>query len=181
MKRRNAGFVIWITGLSGSGKTTLAKSGAEKLNDLGQRSVVLDGDDLRRGLCSDLGFSLNDRAENVRRVAEAANLFQAAGFITFVALISPTRDSRQKARDIIGAKHFFEVWCRCSISCCEKRDSKNLYQRARSGQLKDFTGLTSVYENPLHPQLIIDTDRFSPTESLQMLFHALQHSEFLRS
>jgi adenylylsulfate kinase len=175
MTRQHSGFVIWITGLSGSGKTTLAKSAAVKLNQLGQRSFVLDGDDLRRGLCNDLGFSLNDRAENVRRVAEAANLFQAAGFITFVALISPTRDSRQKARDIIGAKHFFEVWCRCSLSCCEKRDSKNLYKRARSGKIKEFTGVTSVYEDPSNPQLIVNTERYSPEECLRFLIEGLTH------
>ncbi len=181
MIRKKAGFVIWLTGLSGSGKTTLARSAADTLNKRGCLSVVLDGDDLRKGLCRDLGYSLNDRAENVRRVAAVARLFQNVGFIAIVALISPTSAARQNARDIIGIEHFFEVWCRCPLACCENRDLRNLYQLARSGKIKEFTGVTSVYEDPSNPQLIIDTDRFSPKEGLKMLLRGLQDSRLVSS
>lgn len=149
--------IIWLTGLSGSGKSTLANTLAKRLAQAGRRAYVLDGDNLRRGLCADLAYSLADRQENIRRISEVAKLFLDAGMIVLVAAISPLREDRQRARAIVAEGRFFEVYCNSPLAVCEARDVKGLYQRARKGELPEFTGISSPYEAPDNPDLILDT------------------------
>jgi len=151
------GAILWFTGLSGAGKSTLAHAVEEKLHQLGCRTFVLDGDNVRHGLCGDLGFSAQDREENIRRVGEMAKLFIEAGIIVLTAFISPFRSDRAKVRGLVPHGDFLEVYCQCPLEVCEQRDVKGLYRRARSGQIKDFTGISSPYEQPENPELIIDT------------------------
>lgn len=157
------GAVIWFTGLSGSGKSTLAHEVEERLHRLGARTFVFDGDNVRHGLCADLGFSLEDRSENIRRIGEMAKLFVEAGVIALTAFISPLRSDRERLRQRIGESDFIEIHCDCPIEVCESRDVKGLYRRARSGEIKDFTGISSPYEAPEHPDLLLE----SGTQSLQ--------------
>ena len=151
------GVVVWLTGLSGSGKTTVAQALAEVLIRAGHSAHVLDGDRLRTGLNSDLGFSPEDRAENIRRAGEVAALFADAGVIAIAAFISPYRAGRDAARRAAGAQHFFEVFLDTPIEECERRDPKGLYRRARAGDLLDFTGVSAPYESPLDPDVHIMT------------------------
>jgi adenylylsulfate kinase len=155
--------LIWFTGLSGSGKSTLAHTVEERLYQLGCRTFVFDGDNVRHGLCSDLGFSAEDRAENIRRIGEMSGLFLEAGIISLTAFISPFRKDRGLVRSLVGNDRFIEVYCSCSIEVCESRDVKGLYKRARAGEIKDFTGISSPYEEPEKPELILNTD-YSPLE-----------------
>ena len=150
------GAVIWFTGLSGAGKSTLAHTVEDRLYKLGCRTYVLDGDNVRHGLCADLGFSAADRHENIRRVIETAKLFADAGIITFAAFISPFAQDRDVARARLG-DDYHEVYCRCAIEICEQRDTKGLYKRARAGQVAEFTGVSSPYEEPAQPALVLDT------------------------
>lgn len=152
---------LWFTGLSGSGKSTLAHAVEERLHGFDCRTFVLDGDNVRHGLCSDLGFSRRDREENIRRIGEVTRLFMEAGIIVLTAFISPFRTDRERARALIGEDRFLEVYCQCPLDVCEQRDVKGLYQRARAGQIPDFTGLTSPYEEPEHPALVVDTATLS--------------------
>ena len=154
---------VWLTGLSGSGKTTLAQALAQALAQQGRACVVLDGDAMRHGLCRDLGFSLADRSENIRRVAEVAKLFNATGSIAIAALISPRRQDRAHARHIVGASAMCEVYLATPMAACEQRDSKGLYRRARAGLIADFTGISADYEAPLEPSLVLD----SSTQSVE--------------
>lgn len=156
------GAVVWFTGLSGAGKSTLAHTVEERLHQLGCRTYVFDGDNVRHGLCGDLGFSAEDRSENIRRIVEMSRLFVDAGIIALAAFISPFEKDRQRARDRLGAD-YNEVYCRCAIEVCEQRDAKGLYRRARAGEIKDFTGISSPYEEPAHPELTVDTG----TQSLE--------------
>jgi len=149
--------VLWFTGLSGAGKSTLAHAVEESLYQQGCHTFVLDGDNVRHGLCGDLGFSAADRMENIRRVSELAKLFVEAGQIILTAFISPFRADRDKARQLIGAADFIEIYCHCSLEICEERDTKGLYQRARRGEIKEFTGISSPYEAPHTPELIVET------------------------
>ncbi len=155
----HAGAVIWLTGLSASGKSTLAMALERRLFDGGYASFVLDGDNVRRGLNANLGFSPEDRQENIRRVGEAAALFAEAGFVCITAFISPYRDDRRRARAAVAKGHFLEVYVKADLAACEARDPKGLYRRAREGELKDFTGIDSPYEEPEAPDLIVDTMR----------------------
>jgi adenylylsulfate kinase len=152
------GGVIWFTGLSGSGKSTLGHAVEEELHRQGCRTIVLDGDNVRHGLCGDLGFSEADRHENIRRIGEVAKLFVEAGTIVLTAFISPFRADRERARGIVGAGDFIEIYCRCPVEICEQRDVKGLYAKARAGQIREFTGITSPYEAPQQADLIVDTD-----------------------
>ena len=152
-------FVLWLTGLSGAGKSTLAQEVARCLHDGGYHACVLDGDYLRSGLNRDLGFSLEDRRENVRRVAEVAALMYGAGLIVLVACISPLRTGREFARGLLPLDRFVEVLVDTSLAVCEQRDAKGLYQRARAGQLPDFTGVSSPFERPAHPEIVVDAGR----------------------
>lgn len=148
---------LWFTGLSGSGKSTLAHAVEERLHASGCRTFVLDGDNVRHGLCSDLGFSRADREENIRRIGEMTRLFMDAGIIVLTAFISPFRADREKVRQLVGEDAFLEIYCRCPLEVCEDRDVKGLYRRARAGQIPEFTGLTSPYEEPERPALSVDT------------------------
>jgi adenylylsulfate kinase len=153
------GAVLWFTGLSGSGKSTIGHCVEEELHRLGCRTIVLDGDNVRHGLCGDLGFSEDDRHENIRRIGEVSRLFVEAGVIVLTAFISPFRADRERARRIVGTDDFIEIFCRCPLEICEQRDVKGLYARARAGEIKDFTGISSPYEAPLAPDLVVDTGR----------------------
>jgi adenylylsulfate kinase len=149
--------VIWFTGLSGSGKSTLAHAVEEELHRAGSRTFVLDGDNVRHGLCSNLGFSIDDRRENIRRIAEAAKLMVEAGVIAMTAFISPFSEDRERARSLFPHGDFIEVYCAAPLEVCETRDVKGLYARARAGEVKEFTGISSPYEPPVKPELVVDT------------------------
>jgi adenylylsulfate kinase len=156
--------------LSGSGKSTLSKSLEQRLHHAGYLTQVLDGDKIRNGLNNDLGFSAVDRNENIRRIAEVSKLFCQCGIITISAFISPTVEIRQMARKIIGENDFFEIYLNTPIETCEKRDNKGLYQKARKGEIKNFTGISSPYEDPLNPNLILDTTDQDIKESTDIIF-----------
>lgn len=149
--------VVWFTGLSGSGKSTLAHAVEEELYRRGCHTFVLDGDNVRQGLCSNLGFSVEDRQENIRRIAETARLMVEAGSIVMTAFISPFRLDRERARSLFPKKDFIEIYCAAPLSVCESRDVKGLYGQARAGELKEFTGISSPYEPPDNPELWLDT------------------------
>jgi bifunctional enzyme CysN/CysC len=149
--------VVWLTGLSGAGKSTIANALEKKLHSAGIRTYLLDGDNVRHGLNRDLGFTAEDRIENIRRVAEVARLMVDAGIVVITAFISPFRTERQLARNLFGEGEFFEVYVQTPLAIAEQRDVKGLYKKARSGQLKHFTGIDSPYEEPLHPEITIDS------------------------
>jgi adenylylsulfate kinase len=153
----HAPAVLWFTGLSGSGKSTLAVAVEQRLHQLGCRTFVLDGDNLRHGLCSDLDFSSEDRQENIRRVGEVASLFVQSGAIVLTACISPFAEGRRHARQRVPEGYFFEIYCNASAAQCERRDTKGLYKRARAGEVKKFSGISSPYEPPVEPDLILHT------------------------
>jgi adenylylsulfate kinase len=157
----HAPAVLWFTGLSGSGKSTLASAIEGRLHALGCRTFVLDGDNLRHGLCNDLGFSSEDRHENIRRAGEVASLFVQSGAIVLTALISPFSQDRERARRLVPEGHFFEIYCNASVDDCEQRDVKGLYRRARAGEVKEFSGISSPYEAPAAPELVLHTARDS--------------------
>lgn len=162
--------VIWFTGLSGSGKSTLAHAVEDQLHTRGCRTFVLDGDNVRHGLCGDLGFTIQDRTENIRRVGEVAKLFTEAGVIVLTAFISPLRSDRDRVRNILPHGDFLEVYCAASLDECEKRDVKGLYKKARAGQIPEFTGITSPYEEPAAAELVVETGTVSLQEcSLRVL------------
>ena len=148
---------LWFTGLSGSGKSTLAHALEERLHLMGCRTYVFDGDNVRHGLCGDLGFSLEDRSENLRRIAEMVSLFLDAGTIALTAFISPLEKDRQRVREIIGPENLIEIYCNCPLEVCEERDEKGLYRKAREGKIKNYTGISSPYEAPPNPDLELDT------------------------
>jgi adenylylsulfate kinase len=166
--------VIWLTGLSGSGKTTLAIGLERALHDAGKLAYVLDGDNIRAGINSNLGFSEEDRKENIRRIAEVAKLFAHAGVITICCFVSPTIAIRSLAKSIIGENDFLEVYVNASLESCEQRDVKGLYAKARKGEIKDFTGIHQPFEAPEQPWLTIVTDQQSREESLAQLVEAVQ-------
>jgi adenylylsulfate kinase len=170
--------VIWFTGLSGSGKSTLANALESKLFELGYKTYVLDGDNVRMGLNKDLGFSDNDRKENIRRIAEVANLFSDSGTLTLTAFISPFIEDRKIARDIIG-DNFIEVWVKADLDTCEVRDPKGLYKKARLGEIKNFTGIDSPYESPENPELIIETDKLDIEQSIEIIIDHLKQKNIL--
>ena len=151
------GGLFWFTGLSGAGKSTLAHSVEEQLHQNGFRTYVLDGDNVRHGLCADLSFSDEDRKENIRRIGHLSMLYVESGIVVLTAFISPFRADRQNVRKIAGAD-FHEIYCKCSLEMCEKRDVKGLYKRARAGEIPDFTGISSPYEEPQTAELVVDTE-----------------------
>ena len=149
--------ILWFTGLSGSGKSTLANAVNVSLHTNGYSTYVLDGDNIRHGLCKDLGFSDLDREENIRRIGEVSKLFLDAGIIVLTAFVSPFRVDRNNVRALVGENDFIEIYCSADLNICETRDTKGLYAKARKGQIKDFTGISSPYEEPKNPELKIDT------------------------
>lgn len=152
-------FILWFTGLSGAGKSTLAHAVEKALFDLGCSTFVFDGDNVRHGLCSDLGFAPEDRQENIRRIGEMSKLFVEAGVISLTAFISPYRSDRARVRQLVGEGQFIEIYCNASIEVCELRDVKGLYKKARMGEIKEFTGVSSPYELPIQPELEIHTGK----------------------
>jgi adenylylsulfate kinase len=173
------GCTVWMTGLSGSGKSTLANALDDALWKRGIRSYVLDGDNIRHGLNKDLGFSPEDRTENIRRIGEVAKLFTDAGIINTTAFISPYREDRDRARSIQGEGDFIEVYVRASVEECEKRDTKGLYAKARAGKIPEFTGISAPYEEPLNPEVVVDTETQSVEESLAVILKYLEDKGYL--
>jgi adenylylsulfate kinase len=157
-KNNHQSFILWFTGLSGAGKSTLAHRVEEILFDeLDCNTFVLDGDNVRHGLCADLGFSLDDRHENIRRIGEMSKLFMQAGVITLTAFISPFRQDRDVVRSMVADGEFVEIYCNTPLAVCEQRDVKGLYQKARDGEISEFTGISSPYEAPLKPEIVVQT------------------------
>jgi adenylylsulfate kinase len=175
------GCTVWMTGLSGSGKSTLANALDDALWQRGVRSYVLDGDNIRHGLNKDLGFSPEDRTENIRRIGEVAKLFTDAGIINTTAFISPYRADRDRARSIQKDGDFVEVYVRASVDACEKRDTKGLYAKARAGQIPEFTGISAPYEEPEKAEVIVDTEGQSVEESLAVILSYLESKGYLGS
>jgi adenylylsulfate kinase len=165
--------VLWFTGLSGAGKSTLAHAVEEQLHQLGCRTFVLDGDNVRHGLSSNLGFSEDDRRENIRRIGEAAKLMMEAGVIAMTAFISPFRADREAVRNLMPHGDFFEVYCKAALETCESRDVKGLYKKARAGEIKNYTGIDSPYEAPEKPELVVDTDALSIEQSVNEVLKLL--------
>jgi len=168
------GRVIWLYGLSGSGKSTLAHALERKLHDQGRLTKILDGDNIRTGLNNNLGFTDEDRLENIRRIAEVAKLFCHAGVVTITSFITPRKELRALARDIVGDEDFFEVFVKCSFATCEQRDVKGLYAKARAGEIKNFTGRDSSFEEPNNADLVIDTDTEDLDASLEHIYQAVK-------
>ena len=171
---KHKSIVIWFTGLSGSGKSTLAHSIEESLYHLHCSTFVLDGDNVRHGLSSNLSFSDEDRKENTRRIGETAKLMLEAGVITMTAFISPFREDRDNVRQLFNKDDFIEVYCKASIEECESRDVKGLYKRARAGDIKNYTGIDSPYESPINPELVIDTENESLMDSVAKVIDLLK-------
>lgn len=180
-EKRNGhlGAVIWFTGLSGSGKSTLAYAIEQVLFNAGCQCYVLDGDNVRHGLCSDLGFTNEDRHENLRRIGEVAKLLVDSGQIVIAAFISPYQADRTLIRELISPSHFIEVYCNSSLLKCEERDVKGLYKKARSGLIANFTGVSSPYEIPLAPDLLLDTERDSVESCINQMIAVINQRKIL--
>jgi adenylyl-sulfate kinase len=175
---KNDGFTLWFTGLPGAGKSTLARLAAEALIKRGGRVEILDADELRTNLCTGLGFSKQDRDTNIRRIGYVCNLLARNGVIAVAAAISPYREIRDELRR--EHQRFFEVYVKCPLETLVKRDTKGLYQMALKGEIRNFTGVTAPYEEPLNPELVVQTDRESRKESLARLLNALEANNFIR-
>jgi adenylylsulfate kinase len=175
-RNRHRGVVLWFTGLSASGKTTLSQMVEQVLFARGCHTYILDGDNIRHGLNRDLGFSPEDREENIRRIGEVAKLMADAGMIALTAFISPYRADRDRNRAIVAQGDFVEIYCRCSVEECERRDPKGLYKKARAGLIPEFTGISAPYEAPENAELVLDTDRLSPQECVELILaHLHEH------
>lgn len=171
--------LLWFTGLSGSGKSTLAHAVEERLHQHKCSTFVLDGDNVRHGLCGDLGFTSEDRNENIRRVGETAKLMLEAGVITLTAFISPFRQERERVRGLMPHGDFLEVYCRCPLEVCEQRDVKGLYRKARAGEIPHFTGISSPYEEPLSPELVVDTSALTLEASVNAVLELLMQRDIV--
>ena len=171
---RQKGALIWFTGLSGSGKSTIAFTLEHLLVERGHLAYALDGDNIRHGLNKNLGFSADDRCENIRRIAEVGKLFVDAGVITCTSFISPYAADRAAARELVGSDDFIEVFIDTPLAVCEQRDPKGLYKKARAGEIKGFTGIDDPYEPPPHPELVIDTAQVSPQEAVITILDLLE-------
>ena len=172
-RNKHKSFVLWFTGLSGSGKSTLANAVEKELFDTGHNVIVLDGDNIRHGLCSDLGFTEEDRHENMRRIGEVSKLFVESGTIVLAAFVSPYRSDREQARSRLPHGDFYEVYCDCDINVCEERDPKGLYARARKGEIENFTGISAPYEEPIKPDMVVNTNELSVDEEVTHLLRNL--------
>lgn len=176
----NKSCVLWFTGFSGAGKSTLAHAVEEALHQMNCHTFVLDGDNVRHGLCGDLDFSEAARTENIRRVSEAAKLFVEAGVIVLTAFISPFRLDREQARKLIGDHDFIEIYCHCPLEVCETRDVKGLYKKARQGLIKNFTGISSPYEEPIKPELTINTAEMELSDCVERVLNTMQQRGILK-
>jgi len=165
--------LIWFTGLSGSGKSTLAHAVEARLHDMKVRSYVLDGDNIRTGLNKDLGLGPEDRKENIRRIAEVSKILVDAGILVFASFIAPYKESRQFVRELMKNCPYYECYIKCSLDVCEQRDPKGIYKKARSGEITNMTGISAPYEEPENPDLIIDTDRLSLEQSVDLIIKFL--------
>ncbi|MFC0525303.1 adenylyl-sulfate kinase [Pontibacillus salicampi] len=171
--------VIWFTGLSGSGKSTVSVELEKALYEHGAHAYRLDGDNVRHGLNKNLGFSPEDRKENIRRIGEVAKLMNDAGLITLTAFISPYREDRDQVRELLEDGEFIEVFVKCSVEECEKRDPKGLYQKARAGEIKGFTGIDAPYEEPKNPEVVVETDKMELHESVEAIMNYLKEKQYI--
>ena len=174
------GVTIWLTGLSGSGKSTIAVELEHALIENRHQAYILDGDNIRHGLNKKLGFSPEDRTENIRRIGEVAKLFTDAGIITITAFISPYREDRDAVRRLLSDGEFIEVYVKCPLDVCEERDTKGLYKKARAGEVKDFTGISAPYEEPLNPELTIDSSKLTVEESTRAVLNYLEEKGYVK-
>jgi len=172
--------VMWFTGLSAAGKSTLANALCFQLHNMGIRSYVLDGDNIRHGLNSNLGFSPENRKENIRRIGEVAKLFVDAGMIVISAFISPYREDRNSSRNLLKEDEFIEVYVKCSITECEKRDPKGIYKKAKCGEIKEFTGISAPYEEPHNPEVILETDKIDVEACINKLLNYLHQNNYIK-
>ena len=172
--------LVWFTGFSGSGKSTLAHTVEEYLHQKKCRTIVLDGDNVRHGLCGDLGFADEDRVENIRRIGEVTKLFIEAGTIVFTAFISPFARDRQQVKRLVGEENFIQIYCKCPIEVCEERDVKGHYKKARAGLIKNFTGISAPYEEP-EADLIVETDKTPLKDSVEMVINLLRKKRVIKN
>ncbi|MBI3754646.1 MAG: adenylyl-sulfate kinase [Deltaproteobacteria bacterium] len=177
---RQRGVTIWLTGLSGAGKSTIAVELERSLLENGHQAYILDGDNVRHGLNKNLGFSPEDRAENIRRIGEVAKLFTDANIVAITAFISPYRQDRDNVRKLLKQGEFVEVYVKCPVEKCEQRDTKGLYKKARAGEVKEFTGVSAPYEEPLNPELTIDTSNMSVEESTRAIISYLEEKGYVK-
>ena len=173
------GATLWLTGLSGSGKSTIAVELEHALIENRHQAYILDGDNIRHGLNKNLGFSPEDRTENIRRIGEVAKLFTEANIITIAAFVSPYREDRDNIRRLLNQGEFVEIYVKCSLEVCEARDTKGLYKKARAGEVKDFTGISAPYEEPLNPELTIDSSKLSLEESTREILNYLEEKGYV--
>lgn len=171
--------VLWFTGLSGSGKSTISVALEKALFERGIQTYRLDGDNVRHGLNRNLGFSPEDRTENIRRIGEVSKLMVDAGLVTLTAFISPYRQDRDRVREILEPKEFIEVYAKCSLEACESRDPKGLYRKARAGEIPEFTGISAPYEAPENPEIIVDTERYSVEETVTQIIAYLEEHRYI--
>jgi adenylylsulfate kinase len=171
--------VVWLTGLSGSGKSTVGNALEQALFERGIKTQVLDGDNIRMGLNKDLGFSDEDRKENMRRISEVAKLFSDSGTLTITAFISPFREERETCKNIIGKNNFVEIFIDADLNVCEARDPKGLYKKARAGEIPNFTGIDSPYEKPIDPDLVVSTGHYSINECVDQIIDFLEEKDYV--
>ncbi len=178
-KNGHSSFILWFTGLSASGKSSVANAFAHRLFEDGKQAFVLDGDNVRHGLNSDLGFDEVSRKENIRRIGEVAKLFVEGGQIVLTAFISPYREDRQVVRSLVAEGEFIEVFVQCSVEACEKRDPKGLYKKARNNEIPNFTGISAPYEEPVNPEITLDTEKYSIEECAEQLQYFLSEKGYI--
>ena len=171
--------ILWFTGLSGSGKSTIAHTLEKKLFERGVRTYVIDGDNIRAGLNKDLGFSAEDRGENIRRIGEVAKLFVDAGIVVITAFISPYTKDRAFARSLVEHDEFIEIYVKCPLEICKQRDVKGLYKKAEEGIIKNFTGVNDPYEEPEHSEIVVETDKMEVDESVKKIISYLENERYI--
>ncbi|HHY73574.1 MAG TPA: adenylyl-sulfate kinase [Bacillus bacterium] len=179
VQNKHHSFVLWFTGLSGSGKSTIANAVARRLYEQDVKNYVLDGDNIRHGLNRDLGFSDADRTENIRRIGEVSKLFVDSGQVVLTAFISPFQSDRNLVRELLEENEFFEIYVKCPLEDCEKRDPKGLYEKARKGLIPEFTGISSPYEEPVVPELVIESSKFTVDECVNQIINYLSSKKII--